>query len=140
MELREWGFSMIRCEQCASQIAAANSKCEYCGHQNSFLVPCEACSAQMSKDAPYCPSCAHPNKLTTMEGGVKSRIVAGLLAIFLGTFGIHRFYLNQAKMGLLYLIFFWSGIPTIVGIIEGVIYLLQSDESFRDRRRRAALK
>ena len=128
---------MIRCTECGSQVARANSTCEYCGHKNSFLIPCEACSSQMSKDAPYCPSCAHPNPLTTVDGGVKSKIVAGLLAIFLGTFGIHRFYLNQAKMGLLYLVFFWSFIPTLVGFIEGLIYLLQSDERFRERRRKA---
>lgn len=128
---------MIRCEKCGSQVARANSSCKYCGHKNSFLVPCEACSSQMSKDAPYCPSCAHPNPLTTVDGGVKSKIVAGLLAIFLGTFGIHKFYLNQAKMGLLYLVFFWSFIPTLVGFIEGLIYLLQSDERFRERRRKA---
>jgi TM2 domain-containing membrane protein YozV len=128
---------MIRCEKCGSQVPRANSTCEYCGHKNSFLVPCEACSSQMSKDAPYCPSCAHPNPLTTVDGGVKSKIVAGLLAIFLGTFGIHKFYLNQAKMGLLYLVFFWSFIPTLVGFIEGLIYLLQSDERFRERRRKA---
>lgn len=92
----------------------------------------------MSKDAPYCPTCAHPNQLTAYEGVVKSKVVAGLLAVFLGTFGIHKFYLNQSKLGLLYLVFFWSGIPTIVGVIEGVIYLLQSDERFRERRIRSS--
>jgi hypothetical protein len=101
-------------------------------------MDCEACKAVMSKDAPYCPTCAHPNPLTAYEGVVKSKVVTGLLGIFLGTFGIHKFYLNQSKQGLVYLLFFWSGIPTIVGIIEGVVYLLQSDEQFRERRIRAS--
>jgi TM2 domain-containing membrane protein YozV len=90
----------------------------------------------MSKEAPYCPSCAHPNALSVFDGRGKARIVAGLLAIFLGTFGIHRFYLNQAKMGLLYLVFFWTFVPTVVGIIEGLIYLLGTDEGFREKRLR----
>ena len=127
---------MIRCDKCGSQIARADSICEHCGHKNSFLIPCEACSSDMSKEAPYCPSCAHPNALSVFDGRGKARIVAGLLAIFLGTFGIHRFYLNQAKMGLLYLVFFWTFVPTVVGIIEGLIYLLGTDEGFREKRLR----
>lgn len=129
---------MIRCEECSSVIATKTSICQYCGHQGSLLMDCEACKAVMSKDAPYCPTCAHPNPLTAYEGVVKSKVVTGLLGIFLGTFGIHKFYLNQSKQGLVYLLFFWSGIPTIVGIIEGVVYLLQSDEQFRERRIRAS--
>lgn len=129
---------MLRCEKCGSAIAEKTSKCDYCGHQGSLLMECEACQSRMSKDAPYCPTCAHPNQLTAYEGVVKSKVVAGLLAVFLGTFGIHKFYLNQSKLGLLYLVFFWSGIPTIVGVIEGVIYLLQSDERFRERRIRSS--
>ncbi|MEX1134983.1 MAG: TM2 domain-containing protein [Acidimicrobiia bacterium] len=60
----------------------------------------------------------------------KSRIAAALLAIFLGAFGIHKFYSNQAGMGVLYLLFFWTAIPALIGFIEGIIYLCMSDEAF----------
>lgn len=60
----------------------------------------------------------------------KNRIVAALLAIFLGSFGIHKFYLNKPIQGLLYLILFWSFLPGFIGFVEGILYLLMSDKSF----------
>ena len=107
---------------------------------NGLLMSCRACQGQMSKEAPYCPTCAHPNPLTAFDGPVKSKIVAALLAIFLGWLGIHRFYLNQPKIGLLYILFAWTAIPLIIGVIEGLIYIFQSDEQFRARRRNALNK
>lgn len=63
----------------------------------------------------------------------KSKIAAGLLAIFLGDFGIHKFYMGKVGKGLLYLLFFWTGIPAFIGLIEGIIYLCDSDEKFASR-------
>lgn len=60
----------------------------------------------------------------------KSKIAAGILAIFLGGIGIHKFYLGKVGSGLLYLIFCWTGIPAIVGFIEGILYLCSKDEDF----------
>ncbi len=55
---------------------------------------------------------------------IKDKVICGLLAIFLGTFGAHRFYRGQTALGLVYAGFFWSSIPTFVGIIEGIRYLV----------------
>jgi TM2 domain-containing membrane protein YozV len=33
-------------------------------------------------------------------------------------------------MEILYLVFCWTGIPAIIGFIEGIIYLTSSDEKF----------
>jgi TM2 domain-containing membrane protein YozV len=45
--------------------------------------------------------------------------VAGiLLALFLGSFGAHHFYLRRTGLGVLYLLFFWTGIPGFIGFIE----------------------
>ncbi|MBM6618917.1 TM2 domain-containing protein [Bacillus suaedaesalsae] len=62
---------------------------------------------------------------------MKSRIVAGILGILLGSLGIHKFYLGKIGMGILYLIFSWTGIPGIIGLIEGILYLVKSDEEFQ---------
>ena len=62
---------------------------------------------------------------------MKNRVTAGLLAILLGGLGIHKFYLGKTGTGILYLLFFWTGIPAIIGLIEGIIMLTQSDEEFR---------
>jgi TM2 domain-containing membrane protein YozV len=62
---------------------------------------------------------------------MKSRVVAGILGILLGNFGAHKFYLGKIGMGILYLVFFWTGIPGIIGLIEGILYLVKSDEEFQ---------
>ena len=48
----------------------------------------------------------------------RDEIVGVLLALFLGTFGVHHFYLRRTGLGILYACFFWSGIPAILGFIE----------------------
>jgi TM2 domain-containing membrane protein YozV len=48
----------------------------------------------------------------------RDEIVGILLALFLGTFGIHHFYLRRTGLGILYCCLFWSGIPAILGFIE----------------------
>ncbi len=68
---------------------------------------------------------------TTRTG--KTKMAASLLAIFLGSFGIHKFYLGDTGKGILYLVFFWTAIPGIVGFIEGIIWLTQSNETWLAR-------
>lgn len=48
----------------------------------------------------------------------RDEIVGILLALFLGSFGIHHFYLRRTGLGILYCIFFWSGVPAILGFFE----------------------
>jgi hypothetical protein len=48
----------------------------------------------------------------------RDEIVGILLALFLGSFGIHHFYLRRTGLGILYCLFFWSGIPAILGFFE----------------------
>ncbi|SFC96248.1 TM2 domain-containing protein [Bacillus sp. OV322] len=61
---------------------------------------------------------------------MKNKVAAGVLGILLGNFGVHKFYLGKIGMGILYLVFCWTGIPGIIGLIEGIIYLCKSDEEF----------
>jgi len=51
----------------------------------------------------------------------KDPTVAVLLALFLGGIGIHKFYLGQTGLGVLYLIFCWTGIPSIIAFIEAFV-------------------
>ena len=48
----------------------------------------------------------------------RDEVVGILLALFLGGFGIHHFYLRRTGLGILYLCFFWSPLPWIAGFIE----------------------
>lgn len=69
-------------------------------------------------------------------GGSKSdrKLIAGLLGVLgwlYGGWGIHKFYLGYTKEGVIQLLLcFACGIGTIIGIIEGIIYLTKSDEEF----------
>lgn len=60
----------------------------------------------------------------------KNKVTAGLLAIFLGGFGIHKFYLGRVGWGIVYILLSWTWIPMIIGIIEGIIYISMSDKDF----------
>lgn len=66
----------------------------------------------------------------------KDRIAAGLLGIFLGGLGIHKFYLGYNKEGLIMILCsvlscgFLAPIVEIIGFIEGIIYLTKSPEEF----------
>lgn len=60
----------------------------------------------------------------------KSKIAAGIFGILLGGLGIHKFYLGKVGLGILYLIFCWTFIPALIGFVEGIIYLCESDEVF----------
>lgn len=64
---------------------------------------------------------------------MKNKLAAALLGIFLGDFGAHKFYLGRPKTGFLYLLFCWTAIPAIIGFIEGVMYLLQSEKEFQSK-------
>ena len=70
----------------------------------------------------------------------KDHIVAGLLAIFLGCLGIHKFYLGYNTAGLIMLgisivgglltLTFATGVMALIGLIEGIIYLSKSQYDF----------
>lgn len=67
-------------------------------------------------------SFAYPNPQAIFyqqyEAVRRDEVVGILLALFLGSFGAHHFYLRRTGLGILYLCFFWTGIPAIVGFIE----------------------
>jgi TM2 domain-containing membrane protein YozV len=60
----------------------------------------------------------------------RQKSVAVLLALFLGGLGVHRFYLGQTGLGVVYLIFCWTFIPVFVALVEALILLLMSSREF----------
>lgn len=44
-----------------------------------------------------------------------------LCAILLGGLGVHHFIAGKAGLGILHLLFCWTFIPSIVGLIQGII-------------------
>ncbi len=62
--------------------------------------------------------------------GAEKKVVAGILAILLGGFGVNKFYLGYTKEGVIQLLLSLICIGGILGIIEGILYLTKSDEEF----------
>ena len=60
------------------------------------------------------------------------KTVAGILGILLGGFGAHKFYLGYTKEGIIQLVVsvVTCGAGSILGIIEGVMYLMKKDDEF----------
>lgn len=58
------------------------------------------------------------------------RLIAILLAFFLGSLGIQMFYLGNNRWGLILLLFCWTGIPALVGLVQAVVWLFTDDSSF----------
>ena len=72
--------------------------------------------------------------------GENKKLIAGILAIVLGGFGVHKFVLGYQKEGIIMLVVtiiigaitcgFAASAVWIVGLIEGIIYLTKSDKEF----------
>lgn len=99
---------------------------------------CHECGALIRAKAEICPKCGVRQSSPNTSGfGVtpsgKSRLAAGLFGIFLGGFGIHKFYLGRVVWGIVYILFCWTLIPSLIGFIEGIIYLTMSDDAFAQK-------
>jgi TM2 domain-containing membrane protein YozV len=79
-------------------------------------------SHQGSEGVTIMSAYAYPNPQAVFyqhyEAVRRDEVVGILLALFLGTFGIHHFYLRRTGLGILYCCFCWTGIPTLLGFIE----------------------
>ena len=64
---------------------------------------------------------------------MKSKVVAGILGILLGSLGIHKFYMGNILAGVIYLLFSWTCLPGLLGLIAGIVYLVEDDEKFQQR-------
>jgi len=64
--------------------------------------------------------------------GADKKIMAGIFGILLGGLGIHKFVLGYTKEGIIQIVITLCtcGIGSILGLIEGIIYLTKSDEDF----------
>lgn len=61
---------------------------------------------------------------------MKNRTTAGLFALFLGWAGIHRFYLGQTGLGILYFFLMFFGVSLILGLIDAIVFFTMDDNEF----------
>jgi TM2 domain-containing membrane protein YozV len=114
---------------------------------------CTKCGAVNDDLAQYCTNCqavltpvvggyqpmqsVNPGALTDWKAlGADKKLAAGIVAILIGSLGIHKFMLGYTKEGVIMLLVtvltcgIAAVVPGIIGIVEGVLYLTKSDEEF----------
>ena len=106
------------CKNCGKEIPDNATFCTYCGAQTGMAQP--GYQQPQYQQSQYRQS-------------DKNKLAAGLFGILLGGLGIHKFYLGKVGLGIVYILFCWTGIPSIIGLVEGIIYLTLSDEEFYNK-------
>ncbi len=128
--------------------------CSNCGQEVSAVaIACPHCGVPPRKERHFCFNCGEavsPAQIMCVHCGAglaqtaalrKDKTAAGLLAIFLGSLGIHKFYLGYSRAGVTMLLLtiiagpltlgIVAGIMELIALIEGIIYLTKSDEEFQ---------
>ena len=126
-----------KCPQCGAE-AEQNTPTPSCLYCDSILPGSRSVAAPPSPAVP--PMLSHTQTRTQqafypLNWPIRSKVAAALLALFLGGLGIHKFYLDQVGMGIVYLLFSWTLIPAFIAFIEGIVILCQSDHDFQIKNR-----
>src|ERR1051326_425252 len=113
--------------------------CTKCGAQNDNLSQvCSQCQAPLPSVAGYepiqppSPAYSGPPAQDWKQIGADKKLVAGLWGILVGGLGVHKFILGYTTEGIIQIVItlVTCGIGSVVGLIEGIIYLTKSDEDF----------
>lgn len=94
---------------------------------------CPQCETPVQNDTAVTANVQEAPVQPAADRPVKSRVAAGVLAILLGDIGVHKFYLGQIGKGILFLLFCWTGIPGLIGLIQGIRILCSSNEQFEQK-------
>ncbi len=111
------------CRNCGKEVAQQAVFCPSCGCTpttgKSF---CQNCGQPTDPAAEVCVKCGVKLALEP----VKSKIVAGILGIIVGGFGVHRFYLGYTGIGIaqIFVTLLTFGIGALWGFIEGILILV----------------
>ncbi len=109
------------------------------GPDPSSVPPPPAAAYQPPPAAAYQPPVGGQVPAVGPDGTpLKSKMVAGLLGIFLGGFGVHNFYLGNTNKGIIQIVvtLVTCGIGAIWGTIEGILILVGNDSFSTDAQGR----
>ena len=110
--------------------------CTKCGAINDDMAQfCTNCQSPLTPvSSGYQPmQSVHPGAMTDWKAmGADKKIVAGILGILVGGLGVHKFILGYTTEGLIQIAIsvITCGVGSIIGLVEGIIYLTKSDEDF----------
>ena len=127
----------MKCPTCGGDkykfLGGNTFKCAYCGatfvhEQQAPEVEKEVVYVQATPPPPQ-PQYQAPQQPYMPSNG-KSKGVAIVLALFLGGFGVHKFYLGRGGQGVLYLLFCWTFVPSFLALIDFIVLLCMDDREF----------
>ena len=133
-----------QCPECGKQYSTQEKvnrvKCPYCGAETnvSYSQQDQPNFQEQMRQFGNEASAAMDDVFSNGPSG-KSRGVAGLLALFLGSLGLHYFYLNKTNAGVIFLVATLLScgilgiITQIVSIIQGVLFFTSTQEEFERR-------
>ena len=98
---------------------------------------CKKCGVEIPGGTKFCPECGANQISDSTQNNYqvaveqKSKIAAGLLGVFLGTLGIHNFYLGYTRNGVIQLLLSTIGSFVIIGpFISGIWALIEAIQIF----------
>ena len=114
----------VGCPHCGKTITADQLTCRHCGRDVTHapvapdvdVTPVDEFS--LMADMTDAQRLLFQQQMTAVR---KDSTTAVLLAVFLGGLGVHHFYMGYTLMGVLYLLFCWTFIPAILGLIEAFL-------------------
>ena len=68
------------------------------------------------------------NPIYVTSSKAVNKVLYYILAFFLGSIGIHKFYAGKIGTGVLFLLFCWTGIPCIISIFDFIVGLCKSSD------------
>ena len=93
------------CKNCGNEVSPNQAVCLGCGCQPNVGDDfCPNCGNATAPGAVVCLNCGVALQEAALGTAPKSKMIAGLLAIFLGQLGIHNFYLGYTKKALIQLL------------------------------------
>jgi len=129
------------CRNCGKEVDEKAVVCTSCGvPPNTEKKFCNNCGVKTEENQAMCVKCgvAFSASLSgSSSTGEKSKTIAGILGIFTGAIGGHKFYLGYIKEGVILLVItlisfgLLAFVTAIIGFIEGIMYITKSDEDFK---------
>jgi TM2 domain-containing membrane protein YozV len=114
-------------------VSCGKGVCVICLNKEGGRIYCDACARRRPTVVDAFTGAAQTFDRAASLVSTRNRYLAAILAIFTGSFGLHKFYLGQIGWGIVYFLFSWTLIPGFAGVVEGLLYLLSSDEAFAHR-------
>ena len=126
------------CKNCGQEIDNLAAVCIHCGVAvGNGTKFCQNCGKDIPENAAFCINCgvavnggANNTAKPEVNPNAKSKLVAGLLGILVGSLGIHNFYLGYTKRAVAQLLITvlscgsLSVVSAIWGLVEGIFYLI----------------